>query len=295
MPSPSWRPASAAIAALATFVALSAFAMDWPLAPPRLAATFGTYAKGRVITGIALAGDDGFVRAAEDGELSFSLDEGEHAGLLPAPLGSFVVVEHQKGMAAVYSHLAPGSLTTYLRKPKAGDILGRPGTTGWIEGPGAVFEVYDRRAGSWVNPLLLLPPQADDKAPVIRSLALSRADKVYVLGETASVPQGTYRISVDVADPADSPWTAGPLAPYGLRLSIDGVEAAKSVFDVAKGSGGELMLFALAPVAAGELRTKDGRYELAERLFTRGRASLEVRVEDVAGNRRSATWTIAVE
>ena len=287
-------------AAVALAVAgTAAAAMDWPLSPPRLAATFGTFAKGRVIAGIALSAEDGLVRSAEDGELAFLFDEGgrkgDQPGVLPAPLGSFVVIEHQRGMAAVYSHLAPGSLSAYLRKPKAGEILGKPGSSGWIEGPGAGFQVLDRQAGAWVNPLLVLPTLADDKAPVIRSLALSRGDKVYVQGDSTPVPQGTYRVSVDVADPADSTWTAAPLAPFAIRLSLDGVEAAKYVFDVAKGSGGEIMLFAQSPVAAGELRTRDGRYSLAERLFTSGRASVEVRVEDAAGNKRSASWTVFVE
>lgn len=273
----------------------AASAMDWPLAPPRLAANFGTFAKGRVFMGVAIAADDGIVRSAEDGEISFILEEGAHPAGLPTPLGSFVVIEHQKGLAAVYSHLARGSLSTYLRKPKAGDILGNPGSSGWVEGSGVLFQVFDRRAGSWVNPLLVLPPLADDKPPVIRSLALARSDKTYILGETASLPQGTYQVSVDVADPASSSWVAGPLAPYVIRLSVDGVEATKYVFDVAKGRGGKLSLFALSPVSAGALRTKDGRYTLAERLFSRGRTAIEVRVEDVAGNKRSASWTLLVE
>jgi hypothetical protein len=282
--------------AAAVFVLLgaSAAALDWPLSPPRVAATFGTYAKGRVVAGIALSSEDGIVRSAEDGELSFSLEDGANASGLPTPLGSYIVIEHQKGVAAIYSHLAPGTRSTAL-KIRAGDILGKSGSSGWIEGPGLVFQVFDRRAGSWVNPLLLLPQLAVDKPPVIRSLALSRADKVYVLGETASFPQGTYKVAVEVSVPADAAWTQGPPAPYGIRLSVDGDEAAYLVFDVARGEGGRLMLFSSAPVAADELRTKEGRYSLTERLFTRGRTAIEVRVEDAAGDKRSASWTVLVE
>ena len=291
----AWPQCLMAVMVAVIVLNVTAFAMDWPLSPPRLSATFGTFAKGRVVAGIALASDDGLVRSVDDGEISFSLEERSHQGVLPAPLGSFMVIEHKGGMAALYSHLAPGSLATAGKMPRTGTILGKAGTSGWIEGSGIVFQVYDRHAGSWVNPLLLLPPLTDDKAPVIRSLALTHAEKIYVLGETASLPQGTYKVTVDVADPADSSWTVGPLAPFSIRISIDGVEAAKDVFDVAKAVNGELMLFALAPVAAGELRTKEGRYIVAERLFSRGRVMIEVRVEDVAGNKRSAAWTLIVE
>jgi hypothetical protein len=296
--SPSGKARIGAALAAAAAIALAggtAIAWDWPQSPPRLAATFGTFAKGRVITGVALAAEDGLVRSAEGGDLAFALEEGELAGILPCPLGTFAIVEQDKGMAAVYSHLARGSLASYLRKPAAGDILGRTGSTGWVEGAGTMFQVFDRQTGSWVNPLLVLPPLADDKPPLIRSLALSRGDKTYVLGPAASVPQGTYTVSVDAADPADSDWTAGPLAPYVIRLSIDGAETAKFVFDQAKGEGGKLMLFSTFPASADGLRTAEGRYILAERLFTRGRESLEVRVEDAAGNKRSASWTLSVE
>lgn len=290
------RPLAVAAFAIAhAFAGVSVFAMDWPLAPPRIAATFGTLGKGRVFAGIAFSADEGLVRSAENGELSFILDESDHRGILPTPLGSFVIVEHQNGMAAVYSHLAPSSLSAYQRKPKSGDVLGKTGVSGWIEGPGLVFQVFDRLSGSWVNPLLVLPPLANDKPPIIRSLALSHIDKVYVLGETASLPQGTYKISADIVDPADSSWIVGPLAPYSIRLSIDGVEVVKEVFDVAKGEKGRLMLFTGKPTAAAELRTREGRYSLAERLFTRGRTTIELHVEDAIGNKRSVSWSVLVE
>jgi hypothetical protein len=289
-------PTSCLLLAVAfSLAAAPVVAMDWPLAPPRLAATFGTFAKGRVVIGVALASEEGTVRSAEDGEIAFSVEEGAHPSGLPMPLGSFAVVEHQRGIAAVYSHLAPGTLATRIRKVRAGDPLGKPGSSGWVEGSGLLFQVFDRRAGSWVNPLLVLPPNADDKPPVIRSLALSRSGKTYALGEVSSLPQGTYRVSVDVVDPPDSPWIAGPLAPYVIRLAIDGVEVTKYVFDVAKGSDGRLALFALSPVGTASLRTPEGRYSLVEKLFSRGRVAIEARVEDAAGNKRSASWTLLVE
>lgn len=288
---------AAAIVAVASalgFVAGVA-ALDWPLPDPRIAANFGTEATGRVVTGVALAAADGIVRAAEEGEVLFSAEEGKSASALPWALGSFIVVEHQRQMTAVYSHLAPGSVSDYLKRVKAGDILGRAGASGWAEGPGTLFQVLDRKEGRWVNPLLLLPRRPDDKAPSIRSLVLLRDGTSYPLGETPAVSQGTYALAIEASDPADADWTAGPLAPYSIRLSIDGQTVAKAVFDVASCSDGKLMLFSSEPRAAGALRGGEGRYILAERLLTRGRIGVEAVVEDAAGNRRSASWSIVVE
>jgi len=285
--------AAAAIAAASAFGAASA--LDWPVFPQRIASTFGSPAAGRLVTGVHLASEGGLVKSSGDGELSFHLEEGRHPAGLPTPLGSLVVVEHGKDLAAVYAHLAPGTASTYLDSVQSGAILGRAGSSGWVEGSGALFEVFDRREGHWVNPLLLLPPLADDKPPIIRSLALSRAGTVNIVGTASRLPQGSYILSADIADPADSPWATGPLAPYQIRLAVDGVELTRKVFDVARGSGGELLFFSGEGLPSSVLRTPEGRWIVAELLLPRGRISLELRVEDAAGNRRSSAWTVIVE
>lgn len=284
---------TAAIVAVCAFGAASA--LDWPVFPQRIASTFGSPAAGRLVTGVHLASDGGLVKAAEEGELSFHLEEGRHPAGLPTPLGSLVVVEHSRDLAAVYAHLAPGSASTYLEAVPSGAILGKAGSSGWTEGTGALFEVFDRRDGNWVNPLLLLPPLADDKPPIIRSVALSAGTAIQVLGSNSRLAQGRYILSADIADPADSPWTTGPLAPYQIKLSMDGMEISKRVFDVARGSGGELLFSSQDEKPASALRTPEGRWIIAELLLTRGRASLELRVEDAAGNRRSSIWTVIIE
>lgn len=271
------------------------WALDWPVATVKLAATFGTPATGRLVTGVAIAASDGLVRSIDDGQLAFAFDSPTTPSGLPSTLGSFAIVQHANDIAAVYAHLVPGSVSSYLKATKRGAILGSIGSSGWSEGPGLLLELYDRHAGDWVNPLLLLPPLPDERAPVIRSVALMSTDKVYVLGESSSVPQATYRIAADVAETSNASWTVGPLAPYSIRLSIDGIEIARKVFDLAVGKDGRLCLFPDSPASLSDLRTKDGRYLLGERLLTRGRWMIELSVSDVNGNRRSASWSVVVQ
>ncbi|HTX72461.1 MAG TPA: M23 family metallopeptidase [Rectinemataceae bacterium] len=270
------------------------WALDWPLAQVKVAATFGTPAQGRMITGVALAAGDGLVKAVDDGELAFVFDGKTTPSGLPSTLGAFAVVEQQNDLAGVYAHMAAGSVSNYLTVVKRDSILGKVGSSGWSEGPGLLFELFDRKRGDWVNPLLVLPPAPDDKAPVIRSVALSSGDKTYVLGETSSIPQATYRISADIVDPSDAPWTAGPPAPYTIRLSIDGTEIVRRVFDVAVAANGELGFFTQDTSSATGLRTPDGRYLLGERLLARGRSTIELSAEDANGNRRSVSWSVTI-
>jgi len=284
----------AAIAMLAC-AAAGVSALDWPLPAPSVAATFGTVAEGRLVTGVALAASGALVRSAEEGEVVFVAEEGVSQSGLPMALGSFIVVEHRREMSGVYSHLAPGTVSNYLRKVRSGDILGRSGSSGWAEGEGILFQVLDRKEGRWVNPLLLLPPLEDRKPPAIRSLYLLREGKTYQLGATERVGQGTYALALEAADPSDAAWTAGPLAPLSMRLSMNGEVVGKATFDVAGSSRGELVFFSSEPRPAKAIRGGEGRYVLAERLLTRGRVVFEAVVEDAAGNRRSASWAVSVE
>jgi hypothetical protein len=288
---------AARIAAIAIFalVAGGAGALDWPLPEASVSATFGTTAKGRLVTGVALAASGGLVRSSEEGEIVFTAEEGLSPSGLPMALGSFVIVEHRREMSGVYSHLAPGSVSDYLRSVRSGDILGRVGVSGWTEGEGLCFQIFDRKERRWVNPLLLLPPLDDDSPPVIRSLSLLRDGKAYQLGASARVSQGTYALVLETSDISDAAWTAGPLAPHSVRLSMNGEVVAKAIFDVAGESRGELVFFSSEPRSATAIRGGEGRYILAERLLTRGRVVFEAVVEDAAGNRRSASWTVAVE
>jgi hypothetical protein len=287
------RLATALLACAAGGVALAA--LEWPLPPAAIAATFGTPAKGRMVTGVALAASGEIVRSAGEGELVFAADEGIWPSGLPSALGAFLVVEHAGDMAAVYAHLDSASTSDNQRDLRAGDALGAAGASGWAEGEGLLLQIYDRKKGNWVNPLLILPRIDDKKPPVIRSLALRRGGAAQLLGETRLIKQGVYALCLSAADPSGAKWTAGPLAPLSMRVSIDGTLVASGVFDIARASNGDILFFSDSPRPGAALRDADGGFVLAERLLTRGKVLFEAVVEDAAGNRRSASWSIAIE
>ena len=245
-------------------IAGTVFAMDWPLAPPRIAATFGTFAKGRVIAGIALSAEDGLVRAAEDGEVSFSLEERavslgpSHApGLLHRHRAS-----EGHGCASIRT-LRPAR-DRQLVEVKTATYSGRPGSSGWIEGPASCSRSSTTAPapGSipcssclrWRSTSRRSYAPSPFRAP-IRSTSSARR---HPCRRARTGSRSTSSTS------ADSSWTVGPLAPYGIRLSIDGDEAANLVFDVAKGEGGKLMLFSGNPSRRGRAQD-EGRTLFAHR------------------------------
>jgi len=275
-------------------VAAALCAFEWPLEGGQPSLYFGSADEGRFATSMTFSSDDGLVKASDDGELAFVFDSGM-TSKLPSTIGSYIVVEHPRGMAGVYSGMAPGSSSAYLRSIKKGSILGRVGASGMAKGPSLGFALYDRAAGRWVNPLLLLPPLADKTPPVIRNAVLVKDGKRLPLGETKSLPQGQYSIAVDVTDPLEAPGNPGASAPYYLRLLIDGTKVAELSFDVVTAKDGKFLVGADGPRGFEGCYAEDGRIVLASRFFSRGRTVIQVLARDYAGNERQASWALLVE
>lgn len=272
------------------------FAFDWPLSSPRIVQSFGTAAYGGFATGLALEAQNGLVKSAEEGELAFVVDEkGGGVGRLPSTLGSYVVVEHPRGMVGVYGELAPGSASSYLRGIKKGSILGSTGASGWSRVGGSDFRLFDRSAARWVNPLLLLPPIEDKIPPLVRAAYLLKAGKSWPLGETKTLPQGSYTIAVDAIDPTTASVSGPANAPYYLRLLVDGVKVAELSFDVAEVRDGLLRISSDSPRGFEDCYSVDGKTLLAQRSLPRGRSVITVLVRDFAGNERQSSWAVNLE
>lgn len=281
-------------AAILMFFVVAVSALEWPLSPAEPAAYFGTPDKGAPILGIALAAEHGIVRAAGAGELVFSRDSKDAHSVLPSTLGTFAVVEQEDGMTALYAHLAAGSVPATLRRVESQTLLAAVGETGFTAGSGLLFSLFDRKETRWVNPLLLLPPLEEKRAPLIRQAVLQGRDKSYVLGEQRTVPQGSYALSLDLSDPTGAAWSPGPSAPFYVRVLIDGSKIAELRYETAEAESGRLNFFP-AEREGSSLRAGDGKTVLPARLFPRGKSLIEVFAKDYAGNERSASWSFSVE
>ncbi len=269
-------------------------ALEWPTSPAKPAYLFGSSMAGGFSTGMGLASEGGLVTASDEGEVTFVQDQA-FPSRIPSTLGSYIAVEHARGLVGVYAQLAPGTASSYLTKIPRGAILGTAGASGWTAGQGLAFSLFDRAAQRWVNPLLLLPALADKAAPAIRSAALVLGSKSYPLGETKVLPQGKYSVAVDASDLLESAWAGTASAPYFIRLVVDGAKAMELSFDVAGEKDGLLSLASDKPRPYREAYLPDGKIVLATRLFAAGRSVIQVLVRDYTGNERQASWSISFE
>ena len=138
---------------------LSSSPVVFPLMAPRLSSKYGprTHPVKKVVRhhqGVDLAAPKyAHVRAVLEGRVVFA---DSYAGY-----GKLVTIKHLEGYTSLYGHLHeirvnPGQMV------KAGEIIGRVGSTGLATGPHLHFEW--RRGGKSIDPLKVFPALAENAA-----------------------------------------------------------------------------------------------------------------------------------
>jgi hypothetical protein len=280
------RPAILAIAASAlTF--LSAF--QWPQKPEALRLNFGSYAAG-FFKGIELNLPDSPVLTPAKGEMLFAYDNPRLPGGYPLPNGSLAALAHDAGMMSIYTGMQPGSLANYRGAVEQGEILGMSPAQG--SGRYLGFYLYDQRERRYINPQILLDTAPDSRVPLIKSVALASLGQEQVLERNSVVRQGSWFIVIDAADTTALGF---PGAPFDVAIVLDGSERFRVVYDSARLTAGQSLLFSDSTQPERNFVLSDGRISFGPIVLTKGRSSITVSATDLAGNKRELSYTITVQ
>lgn len=280
------------LAAALAFASIPLYAMDWPLPDAVMVRNFGFNDRGKPVTGTVFEGE-GSVLAAEAGELIFSRSVGETASRLPSPLGAWTALDHTDGLISIYSrHEDNGSPAP--RQAERGSPVATAGISGWSNRSGLYFILYDRRERRWVNPSMIITPFPDTRQPQILAVDLRNDQGALVPRGQTRMNQGRYTILVSAVDTMLNP-QENLLAPHRIVCSVNGVEIGSLYFETLSARDGSLMVYrsGLAPVT--QVYAPFPAFEIGEAFLTRGQVSLEIVVQDIAGNERSALSRLTVE
>lgn len=289
---------AAALFGVATLLRLSA--LDWPSVPAAPVRSFGHPAGEYLLAGIVLGGLQDIVLAADSGEVLFSrMATGRRGGLPPVAAG-MIAIEHNGQLMTVYQGIQPnvGNIGNTVSK---GQVIGSGLREGKQGEAGPAFSVMDRASKAWVNPVLLLPPLETEAVPQASSLALRRSDVsleassvVVAAAQTAKgrglLPQGEYVASLGTVASARQ---STPLAPFRLRLLINGVEQMVRSFDSA-GLADNGLAFNGSAAPSGSGLDPEGRYRLGKIFIPRGYMTISVIVENSRGAEKEFSWNFDV-
>jgi hypothetical protein len=269
-------------------------AMDWPSADAVMTGNFASNNAGKPQFGLSFSGE-GDLYPVETGEIIFARRDDDKTSKLPAPLGSWVALDHGNGLIGVYGRLSLKNMNSKMNgQVTKNTVLAQSGKTGWTAGSGFYFSFFDRKERQWVNPQLILPPHPDTLPPGIKSVVLRAVNgEVINLWQGRAIKQGRYTICVDAEDRR---LEAGPpLAPFRMVSSVNGVEAGVLAFETFQGRDGILMVYRNGLVPVQQIYAPHPAFEAGEMWFTRGQATLDIIVSDIAGNSRTASYRLLVE
>jgi len=273
---------------LAAFTSLWAY--RWPMPDAGLRFAFGTRRQAVFLRGLEFENQEGLVQAVADGELLFYANKASLPGGFPVPTGSLVAVAHQQAIISVYTGLKLESLDSLAETIYEGDTLGRSDSR--PDGNLTAFFLYDRKAGTFINPLSLLPQLNDTRPPQLRSLMLVSGSTLLPIEQARAVVQGQYRLVADAIDVLPTPVAA---IPFSISLLINGVERQRFVYDSVQAVQGRLVLPSALNRQQSSLFTAAGHIDLGTYMLASGSTVISLVINDFNRNRLERSWTVTVQ
>ena len=278
---------------MAILLCASLVAMDWPLPDADMVRNFGFNDRGRPALGTVFEGE-GPICAAEEGEVIFTSSGRGPASRLPSPLGAWTAIDHGDGLVSVYGRYNDESGPRQFSRVGRGVPIATAGRSGWSRRDGFYFMLYDRKERRWVNASMVITPFPDTAPPQILGIQLRNSDgRLFEGAQLRSVNQGRYTIMVNTVDNREA--RGVPLAPHRIVCSVNGEEAGSLSFETISVRDGVLVINRSGLIPALRVYAGFPGFEAGEVNLSRGQAILEIIVQDIAGNSRSASTRMIVE
>jgi hypothetical protein len=273
---------------------LAVYGMDWPSQEGVMIKNFGWNDAGKPMTGITFEAE-GPIRAADTGELIFIHSPSNTASRLPAPLGAWMALGHRDGLVSIYGRFEDQGTISLPSLIEKDTVIAQAGFSGWTGTRGFYFSLFDRRERRWVNPVMIISPPEDTRAPLIQSVSLKNAEgRIINPAQVRTIEQGRYTVLVEPVDTRLRP-NEGPLAPHRILCSVNGVEIGGLIFETLSVRDGVLMASRNGLIPARQVYAPFPAFEAGEVSFTRGQAAIEIIVQDIQGNTRNVIYRLQVE
>lgn len=272
-------------------IAMPLFAYQWPLAGGFLTASFGEDNSDSFLKGIRISGHGSVVSPFLAGELIYYSNESDS----PFPvMGNVQVLSHDNGFRSIYSHLENGRSEKGKIKLDESDQLGLVGNSGKSYEKSLFFMIYDTKMDQYVNPLILLPPSGDTRAPDIEGIYLVNGEGAVKLDGDNRFKPGKFDVYGEIVDSADNSSDSVKTVPYSISLFYLGNEINQIKFDTLKKEKDKLILKGGNPVTFDDLY-RDGKIYLGQLNLFKGLAYLEISASDISGNSRTKTYRLDIE
>ncbi len=274
-----------------------AFAYDWPTPDFKIRKNFAQRTGNSYEPGLEFETTASNLNAPEKGQVIFSFtpDTGS-AQNLPSSLGGFVVVAHSDQLRTLVSGLQPQPWLTSV-SVASGDPLGTiPNAQTVTTSPTPTrhqLMVFDQQLGEIVNPLLVFPPRADERSPIILDVKLvgDSPESSASLFAHSHFSVGYWTLYVDAVDPGSSDSGNSQKGLYSVSAYLNGNEVFRTALTSLQDKNGQFTIKGtgkpLSDVIVG-----DHEWRLGKIFLNQGTNILELVVKDFQGKESGKTFHI---
>ena len=280
---------AAVIISLSVFL----FGFEWPEEEVTTEA-YGLYFsqnRGELFSTSQIFSQPSDVHASEEGVVLAVITELEEDNdFFPSTLGTAIIVSHQDDLITVYGNLETEEVkvsSNGLQKVNAGQIIGQSGDTGWQQGKSNLeFQIIDKKNHTAINPKLLMPRLEEEiKLTLGGIIVQNKNGDQYELANHKNFQAGLHKIYCKRNDTA---------FPFKTSVAVNGVVLDEISYDTIYQEDSKLYVSGKKKYSSSEIFPSEKLQLLGEVMFTSGKATLTLTVEDYLENRRQVNYNITV-
>lgn len=273
----------------AAFLAVAAFAFDWPqneIMSDSFYSYFGQLRGGTICTSLVFSESEE-VKAADSGRVLAVITEHDEDDLFESTLGNAVIIEHKDNLATVYANLDSENQKNLfdMKDIESGTKLGNTSNSGWQTGEACLeFQVLDTKNGNYVNPRILMPRIGNELDLTLKNLsAINKKGEEFDFNITKNLQSGTYLLYRERQETA---------MPYKTIVYVNGAAADTISYDTLIVKDGKICANGKQTYSISQIYPDTQKQLLGEISLPKGKNTVTAVVQDILGKEKQITYTI---
>lgn len=282
------------ISALITFIALSAFAFDWPISnvnKDSFKSYFGHLRGSKISTSLVFKEPD-TVTASENGRLLIVIsDTNDDSDFFPSTLGTAVIISHEDNLLSVYGNLDDNSLTTNDIKEtfiEKGSTLGITGNTAYqTDQNNLEFQIIDTKNSTAINPKILMSRMESELKYHLSDISMvNRNGQIFSLSTNRTFSSGLYKIYQK---------RNAVVMPAKTSVLFNGVVVDELSYNTVAQENGKICINgSKKKYTSDDIYPRDDLFLLGETMLTPGKITLGLMVTDSMGQTSTLNYNITI-
>ena len=279
--------------AIFLIVSFNLSAYEWPqenVEQTSIKSYFGQK-RGEAISTSLVFLDPEPIKCIEEGKLLIIMsDESDDSVFFPSTYGTSVIVSHDDSLLSVYGNLDKDEVAKALdgkTEIASGEYIGQPGNSGWQNGTSSLeLQIIDTKKATAINPKILITRTNTELPLKLEGIVLENKTGAKVnLAYQRTIKSGLYKIYQK----------RNPVAcPYKTTVSINGVVVDQINYDTINHENNRLYVSGKKKYTSSDIYPDGELQLLGETMFTAGKSTLGLIVNDFLGKGVQQNYIISV-